>query len=752
MNKYFVAIIILGAFFIGILIGTATHFQTRESTGSEPQTSVTQDVKASQVDASHCAQQQDGTDYMRCLLVKAEQQTNYRKQRFNSAKHNPLLSEQVINASDESRDKLADQLKYIHSVLHADKPLDAIALIEQELQTGKYPENHQIELQKLLAISYLRLGEQTHCLRQDNPNTCIFPLSRDAIYAWKEGSRKAIRIYKDLLAKNPEDYNARWLMNLASMTIDEPLENIPDNWRINPDYLGSKQAIEKFNNIAHTLKLDVDNLAGSPVIDDFNGDGWLDVLISSWGIEDQIQLFLNNGNYQFDDKTKEANLQGITGGLNIIQADYDNDGCIDVLVLRGAWLQSEGKHPNSLLKNDCNGRFADVTRESGLLSFYPSQTAAWADYDLDGHLDLFIGNEKYPSELFHNNGNGTFTNVANDTGIVINRFVKGVDWGDINNDKFPDLYVSVFRGENYLYQNMGKDENGRWRFVDVSKSLNVDKPLLSFPTAFFDYNNDGWQDIVVLSYSFHNTKALYKEMFNQELLESDPTSVLYKNNGDGTFTDVSKALNINKSVSAMGFNHGDIDNDGHQDMYIGTGAPDFRSVIPNFMFRNDAGEKFTNVTAAGGFGHIQKGHGISFADFDNDGDQDIYTVMGGAFSGDVFQNALYENPGNSNHWLKITLQGTAANKSAIGARIKVVIEANGQEQEVYSETGSGGSFGANPLRNEIGLGDATLIKHLEVIWPSSSPNQIFRGADLDQHYLIIEGDPNLKHYSPARPN
>ncbi len=737
MNKLFVIIVVLGAFLIGIFIGTVSHKQTKVLSDSVIDVSQTPAL-----DTSDCSQQQDDTDYMRCLLVKAEQETNYRKQRFSSIKHSQILKERLARKQGSS--KLRAQIKFVRSILHAGKPLDAIALIEQELATDKYSENLRNQLRSLLAISYLRLGEQTNCLRQDNPKTCIFPLSRDAIYAWKEGSQKAIQIYKDMLKKNPDDLNARWLLNLASMTIDEPLQNIPESWRINSDYLGSDNEMEQFENVAQKINLDIIGLAGSPVVEDLNGDGFLDVLVTSWDIGDQIRLFINNGDHHFLEKTKDANLLGITGGLNMVQADYNNDGCIDILVLRGAWLKSEGEHPNSLLKNECNGTFTDVTRESGILSFFPTQTAAWADYDLDGHLDLFIGNEKYPSELYHNNGDGTFSNVSRETGVTINGFVKGADWGDINNDKLPDLYVSVHGSQNLLYQNKGKDSQGQWQFEEVSKELQVTQPIHSFPTAFFDYNNDGWLDIIALSYSRYERTALYKEMFHQELLDSDPSSVLYKNNGDGTFSNVSKELNINKSVSAMGFNHGDIDNDGYQDVYIGTGSPDFRSVIPNFMFRNGAGKEFINVTAAGGFGHIQKGHGIAFADFDNDGDQDVYAVMGGAFSGDFFQNALYRNPGSENHWVQINLVGNAGNKSAIGARIKVTVESKGQERDIYVETGSGGSFGANPLRNEIGLGDASSINSIEITWPSSSENQVFHNVALDQRYTIIEGRPEMQ--------
>ena len=153
------------------------------------------------------------------------------------------------------------------------------------------------------------------------------------------------------------------------------------------------------------------------------------------------------------------------GGLNLIHADYNNDGTPDVLVLRGAWLGELGKQPNSLLLNQGNGRFADVTQAAGILSFHPTQTAAWGDFDNDGWLDLYIGNEstpgsRHPTELYRNNRDGTFTEVAADLEVQVEAFVKGVAWGDYNNDGFVDLYVSVLTGPNLLFRNDGPTPSG----------------------------------------------------------------------------------------------------------------------------------------------------------------------------------------------------------------------------------------------------------------------------------------------------
>jgi hypothetical protein len=216
---------------------------------------------------------------------------------------------------------------------------------------------------------------------------------------------------------------------------------------------------------------------------------------------------------------------------------------------------------------------------------------------------------------------------------------------------------------------------------------------------------------------------------------------LYHNRGDGTFADVATETGLDRVILPMGANFGDLDNDGWLDAYFGTGMPDLRAILPNRMFRNAGGQRFQDVTTAGGFGTLQKGHGISFADFDHDGDQDIYQVLGAAFEGDVYRNALLENPGHGHHWLTLFVQGTRANRDGIGARIQVrVVTGAGPARDIYATVGSGGSFGSSPLRQELGLGNAMAIEFVEVTWPGDSVRQRFAGLEVDRAYRLIEGE------------
>ncbi len=188
-------------------------------------------------------------------------------------------------------------------------------------------------------------------------------------------------------------------------------------------------------------------------------------------------------------------------------------------------------------------------------------------------------------------------------------------------------------------------------------------------------------------------------------------------------------------------------------MYLGTGNPDYTSLIPNRMFRNVGGTRFEDVTKSARVGNLQKGHGVSFADIDNDGDQDIFVETGGAFPGDAYYNALYVNPGqNDNAWVSVQLEGVHSNRSAIGAHIAVTFTEDGRQRTVYRDVGSGGSFGAKPLRQEIGIGKATMIDELIVKWPTSGTVQVFKNVNPRRFLHIREGDDHFDdlHLKPMK--
>jgi tetratricopeptide (TPR) repeat protein len=605
------------------------------------------------------------------------------------------------------------------------------------------------DARKFLAIAFLRLGEKNNCVSQHTTGSCLFPIRGNGIYMDPSAPQKAINTYGEILRKDPDDLESRWLLNISYMTIGGYPKDVPLNWLIpGLDLDTSSYKINPFQDLAGTLSLNkTRNMAGGCIVDDFDNDGYLDIVTSAWGLDESMHYFRNNADGTFTDLSAASGLKDIKGGLNIIQADYNNDGYTDILVLRGAWLQEFGKQPKTLLRNNGNGTFTDVTIESGLISLQPTQTATWADFNNDGWLDLFIANETvspwfpHPTELFISNQDGTFTKSENQSGCAITGFFKGVTSADYNNDGWPDIFISSLDGNKVLFKNKGvKGKIPQFENVTLSAGLQQE-PTNTFPTWFWDYDNDGWPDIFACGYQFQGSiaRATAAEALNQRM-PNISRMYLYRNNQDGTFSDVSKRVGLNHPVFGMGSNFGDIDNDGWLDMYIGTGNPDFRSLSPNRMFKNIGGQTFADVTKSARVGNLQKGHAIAWADIDNDGDQDIFAELGGAVKGDAYYNSLFINPGqNKNRWISLLLEGDQSNRSAIGARIVLSFVENGVKRTVYSDVNSGGSFGASPLRKEIGIGSASMIDELIIKWPTTGNVQVFKHIVPCQFLKIKEG-------------
>lgn len=632
-------------------------------------------------------------------------------------------------------------------MIYAGQTEEAIEILEPLLSTlentGEGVQDRFMEnVLDLLALAYLRLGEQQNCILNHSSSSCLFPIKGEGVHSLTRGSENAITYYERLLAEwQPDSMEYRWLLNIAYMTLGKHPDEVPGQWLIPAEKMESGYVIDRFHDIApHVGLADEMALSGGSITEDFNKNGLIDIMASSWGLTDQLQYFENNGDGTFTRRTDEAGLTGITGGLNIIHADYNNNGYTDVLVLRGAWLGEAGRHPNSLLRNNGDGTFTDVTESSGILSFNPTQTAVWADFNNNGWLDLFIGNEstendRFRAELYLNNKDGTFRNAAVQAGVAVSGFIKGVTAGDYNNDGYQDLYISIMDGPNLLFRNNGPNSQEIPLFINMAVQAGVQEPESSFPAWFWDFNNNGLLDLFVSGY-YASAADVAKEIMEMPVDAEMPR--LYRNNGDETFTDVTTETGLDKVMYTMGSNFGDLDNDGYLDFYAGTGDPDMRALMPNRMFRNMEGKYFGEVTVSGGFGHLQKGHGVSFADLNNNGNQDIFTVIGGAFEGDVYFNALFENPGNNNNWITLLFEGDESNRLGVGNRIRLEIQEPDSNRAVYRSVTTGGSFGASSHQLEIGLGRAEKIRRLEVYWPASGTRQEFTDIDMNRFYLIRE--------------
>jgi hypothetical protein len=703
--------------------------------------------------AAAILRQPASTRRMVALLQKITDEADPLRNPFRNTEQSALLRATQAQTSDPQK-IFAIKMRLSWQLLSSGQPEAALKeaeAIQRTLEQNNVPlaDRREPDWLEFKALCWLRLGELENCLDGHNADSCLFPIKGGGVHQHPRGSRGAVAVLTELLQKYPGDLRARWLLNIAYMTLGEYPEKVPPPWLIDPQTFASDYDIKYFPDVSERVGLDVEGLAGGIVLEDFDNDGFLDVMVSGWGLNSQLRLFRNNGDGTFTERTEEAGLIGLTGGLNLIHCDYNNDGLMDVLVLRGAWLATEGHYPCSLLRNNGDFTFTDVTEEAGLLRFRPTNSAVWFDYNNDGWLDLFIANESQgreenACELFRNNGDGTFTECAAEHEVDYVGFFKGVVSADFTNSGRPGLLLSRLDGAKILLRNdgpVGPDPSPRalWRFTDVAEAAGVIDPPISFACWFWDYNNDGWPDILLHGYGIQDVGDVAADYLGQPSSGQRPK--LYRNNGDGTFTDVTKEAGLDKVLQTMGANFGDLDNDGWLDFYAGTGSPGLDVLIPNRMFRNDGGRRFQEVTASGGFGQLQKGHGIAFGDVNNSGTQDIYSVVGGAVETDTAHSQLFANPGHGNNWLKLKLEGVRTNRSAIGARVRVVVQTDSGERTIHRIVGTGGSFGSSTLRQEIGVGPARIIKRVEIFWPVTGLTQVVTGLKINQLYHVREGAP-----------
>ena len=271
-------------------------------------------------------------------------------------------------------------------------------------------------LEEALGVTYLHLAGAENGAYRGSGDIDIFPpADPKEHYTKQEKSRIAIKYFQDILDEAPEDLQVRWLLNLAYETVGEYPAGVPAKFLIPPSLFASTEDIGRFVDVAPAAGLNVFGDAGGVLVEDFENNGLLDVVTSSVALCDPLHYFHNNGDGTFTDRTAQAGLSDQLGGLNLVQGDYNNDGCMDFLVLRGGW---EFGMRMSLMRNNCDGTFTDVTHVSGLdKTVFPTQTAAWADIDNDGYLDLFVGSENSPSHLFHNKGDGTFEDISHAAGV-----------------------------------------------------------------------------------------------------------------------------------------------------------------------------------------------------------------------------------------------------------------------------------------------------------------------------------------------
>jgi tetratricopeptide (TPR) repeat protein len=596
----------------------------------------------------------------------------------------------------------------------------------------------------LIGISSLRRGEVENCVECRNALSCLFPIDRAAIHQKPAGSREAVARFEAYLKRRPEDLGVQWLLNIAYMTLGEYPDRVPREYLIPIEPFRSKIDFGRFVEIARETGLGArgPNMAGGSAIDDFNNDGLLDIFTSSSSPNQSAAIFINRGDGTFEDRTESAGLGDQIAALNIVQTDYDNDGNLDVLMLRGGWMNPQRP---SLLRGRGDGTFEDVTIRAGLDKPIASQAAAWGDYDNDGYVDLYVAGEfvsrkpdrRNRGRLYHNNRDGTFTDRAESAGVLNERGGKGAAWGDYDGDGLIDLYVSNMGGENRLYHNEG---NGA--FIDKAPALGVVEPIESFSCWFWDYDDDGLLDLFVTGYA-QSLSDIVRSHLGKPTGGERPR--LYRNDGRGGFQDVTKAAGLDRVWAPMGSNFADFDGDGYLDIYLATGRPRLAFLTPNVMLKNVNGQRFEDVTTSSGTGHLQKGHGVSAGDWDLDGDVDLFVATGGAIPGDQANNLLFDNPGHGGRWIRVELVGVKSNRAGIGAQIEIeTITRSGSTRRIHRWISNGSSFGGDTLRPTIGLSDAERIARIRVYWPGNRTAQELFDVPLDRCLRIVEGEKNVR--------
>jgi hypothetical protein len=499
---------------------------------------------------------------------------------------------------------------------------------------------------------------------------------------------------------------------------------------------------------------------------DYDNDGWLDIFLVNGtrlegfppGTEPTSHLFKNNRDGTFTDVTLKAGLAHSGWGQGVCIGDYDNDGFDDLFVTY------YGK--NVLYHNNGDGTFTDVSEKAGVAGKKTrwGTGCAFVDYDRDGHLDLFVANyidldlatapvpESGPclykavmvacgppglsggkNILYHNNGDGTFTDVSESAGIlhVNGTFGLGVLTADFDNDGWPDIYVANDSTQSLLYQNK---KNGR--FVDIGmdsgSALSADgKPQAGMGVSAADYDLDGNLDIVKTNFA-------------------GDTPSLYHNLGGGNFEDATFTAGLGAHTQYLGWGCGffDMDNDGWPDILICNGHvyPEVEQLKTEagyaqrkLLYRNLRNRRFEDVSEQAGTGISapSASRGCAFGDFDNDGDIDIVvnTI-------NDFPHLLRCDSRTENNWIKVKLIGTKSNRSGIGSRLKCVTRSPGETKphQQIDEVRSGGSYiSQNDLRIHFGVGKAEKIDLLEIRWPSGQVDTV-KDVKLNQLLFVKEGE------------
>ena len=602
------------------------------------------------------------------------------------------------------------------------------------------PRDHRARLQ--LGRTYLKCGlfeEAAEVLRglRDGPAGVIGSAAYHGLVAsYRAGDLEgAFAEGVRCLDLEPRHDRARYWLFLTAQQAGAYPPSVPPALRMEVRD-GRQPTALRLEEVAAQVGLDKVSGGRGSAVADFFGDGSLDVALA--GAHAGVSLFRNRGDGTFEDVSVGSGLEGCVYGFALAAGDYDNDGLPDLFVSSLGFYNGR----SLLFHNEGGGVFRDVTREAGLGDWGPAFTATWVDYDGDGRLDLFVVHNlgglfdrKTPNRLYRNNGDGTFTDVTREAGLETAWPTIGACWGDFSNDGLPDLFVSSL-GPAQLFRNRGDGT-----FEDVSREAGVARPAIGSVALAWDLDDNGWLDII-LSFNAPAPAAIYTLRHGHGPADGSPARI-YRNNGDGTFSDASASWGLTGCWGTMSAAVGDFENIGHGGLLLGNGDPGMDRTEASVLLAND-GRRLRNVTFTAGLPFTGKGHGVNLADLTGDGRLHLLVAAGGLYPGDLSSTAVYRPAAKTGRHLGVRLVGTASNRDAIGARLTLAV--GGRRQHRHVSGGSG--FGWAPLQQHFGLGDAESVGPLTIRWPSGRRERV-EGLPVDATVEITEGRGD--HWRRLRP-
>lgn len=559
----------------------------------------------------------------------------------------------------------------------------------------------------------------------------VVPYAIAAIYLRMERYEEGIPYARQACQDSPDDIRYRWMLRTLTLHSGQPEKTIQESFRLNVP--PPAPATFQFSDVTTNSGAGRLALGRGAAWGDFDNDGSDDILVGAERAP--FRLLHNRKDGTFEDVAQNMGLVDPEGlGCYASQfVDYDNDGFQDIFLTSNGW---GGGGRLFLFHNDRGKRFTDVTRAAGLAEPVNAFGSSWADYDNDGLVDLAVAAGIVDPaagdriRLYHNEGNGKFREIGEQAGLLQKARWISVCWGDYDADGRQDLLATSYDAGPFLFRNLGHG-----RFEDVSERCGIRNAKHAYTCEFLDFDNDGKLDIFVSTYPEGEYKTMIESKSSRGVVDASQHQLLFRNSGDGTFRNVTEEAGITGWYGAMSSQTGDLDNDGFDEILLGTGNPALDWCEPKVILHNNGKRQFTDVAESSKLVHFGMLHGMALSDYDDSGNLSLFGSFGGFYWGSRETSRLYQNSGSGNASLEVRLVGTRSNRDAIGAKITALAG----QGTIHKWVNGGNGFGSGNSRCvHLGVGREKKVKHLQIDWPSGL-RQSFQFIDAGQRIEITEG-------------